>query len=137
LEQLRLENDIRAQSFALREKELDTATRAREQALTESQEHLRALLRVLERDRAAHAARETRISDLEGQLENYRRQLTTIVSRAVANKRMRKAKKSSARLKHPKSSRGPTRQPIRRKNAKGRAPSAQQANRPALSRSTR
>src|SRR5271168_3685327 len=47
LEQVRLENEIRAQSFALREKELDAAARARERALTESQEHLRALLRVL------------------------------------------------------------------------------------------
>ncbi len=92
LEQLRLENDIRAQSFALREKELDTATRAREQALTQSQEHLRALLRVLERDRAIHAGRETRISDLEAQLENYRRQLAAIVSRIVDDRQRQKPK---------------------------------------------
>ena len=90
LEQLRLENEIRAQSFSLRQKELDAAARARERALTESQEHLRALLRVLERDRSTHAAREARIADLEAQLETHRLQLATIVRRAVSERRLKR-----------------------------------------------
>jgi hypothetical protein len=96
LEQLRLENEVRAQSFARREKELDAAARARELALTESQEHLRALLRVLERDRLTHAAREARIADLEGQLATYRRQLANIVARAVNDHRTLRSKGQSA-----------------------------------------
>jgi hypothetical protein len=127
LEQLRLENDIRAQSFSLREKELDAAARARERALTESQEHLRALLRVLERDRATHAAREARIADLESQLEACRRQLATIVTRAAREQTTRKAKRAPAPplpLQSVKAARRPTPPPVRRGKQKTRKASA-------------
>jgi plasmid replication DNA-binding protein KfrA len=137
LEQLRLENEIRAQSFTLREKELDAAARAREQALTESQEHLRALLRVLERDRATHAAREVRIADLEAKVDTYRRQLATIVSRAITDHRTRKSKRSSARLMDAKPSRRPTPLPVRSKKTKERQPSAPRPRRSARSQRTR
>ena len=110
LEQLRLENDIRAQSFSLREKELDAAARAREQALTESQEHVRALLRVLERDRATHSAREARIADLEAQLATYRRQFAAVITRAVST---HEARKADARP-HPSSTANKSQQPIKR-----------------------
>lgn len=139
LEQLRLENETRAQSFALRESELDTAARARERALTESQEHLRALLRVLERDRGAHAAREARIADLEAQLETYRRQLANIVARAVSDHRSRKVKVGAAapsRLKKVKPPRRPTRHPPGRKWPKGPRPSPRRARERARSRRT-
>jgi hypothetical protein len=117
LKQLHLENEIRAQSFALREKELDIAARAREQALTESQEHLRALMRVLERDRANHAASEARIAGLQAQLDSYRRQVAAIVTRAVTEhtpKKVNKATAPSSRLKKATTHRRPPRQRARR-----------------------
>src|SRR6204780_2040698 len=51
LEQIRIENDARAQSFELREKEFETAARERERALADSRDHLLSTLRMLESDR--------------------------------------------------------------------------------------
>jgi septal ring factor EnvC (AmiA/AmiB activator) len=72
LAQIQLENDLRSQSLALREKEYDTAARERERALTETRDQLRALLRMLERERATVRAKEKRIADLEKQMEDAR-----------------------------------------------------------------
>jgi hypothetical protein len=87
LAQIRLENEVRAQSFVLREKEFETATRARERALADSRDHLLSTLRMLESDRATLRAREARIADLEAQIEDYRRQIATLVERLVIRNR--------------------------------------------------
>jgi hypothetical protein len=93
LEQIQLENELRAQSFALRETEWDTAARARERALADSREHLLLLLKTLGRDQATLRARDARIADLESQIEQYRGQLTTLIGGAVAKNRARAQRK--------------------------------------------
>src|SRR5712664_4820565 len=52
LAQIQVENELRAQSFALREREWDTAARERERALADSREHLLLLTKTLGRDQA-------------------------------------------------------------------------------------
>jgi len=87
LEQIRIENELRAQSFVLREKEFEVAARARERALADSRDHLLSTMRMLESDRQALRAKDVRILDLEAQVEDYRRQLATVIARAVARSR--------------------------------------------------
>jgi hypothetical protein len=87
LEQIRIENDVRAQSFEMRERAYETAARERERALADSRDHLLSTLRMLESDRATLKAREGRITELEAQVEDYRRQLATVIARAVAKNR--------------------------------------------------
>jgi hypothetical protein len=87
LAQIRIENELRAQSFVLREKEFETATRERERALAHSRDHLLSTLRMLESDRAILRARDARIADLEAQVEDYRRQLATLIGHRVARNR--------------------------------------------------
>jgi hypothetical protein len=69
------------------------AARERERALADSRVHLLSTLRVLEHDRATLKAREARILELETQVEDYRRQLALLVTRAVARNRTSKTKK--------------------------------------------
>jgi hypothetical protein len=99
LEQIRIENDVRAQSFEMREREFETAARERERALADSRDHLLVTLRMLESDRATLRAREARIVALEAQVEDYRRQLATVIARAVARNRalVERKPRSSAR----------------------------------------
>jgi hypothetical protein len=87
LERLRIENEVRGQSFSSREKEFETAARERERALADSRAHLLSTLRMLESDRAAMRAKDARISALEAQIEEYRRQLATLIERAVTRNR--------------------------------------------------
>jgi hypothetical protein len=87
LEQIRIENEVRAQSFEMRERAYETAARERERALADSRDHLLSTLRMLESDRAALKVRETRIAELEAQVEDYRRQLARVITRAVAKSR--------------------------------------------------
>jgi plasmid replication DNA-binding protein KfrA len=87
LEQIRIGNEVRAQSFEMREREFETAARERERALADSRDHLLATLRMLESDRATLRAREARIAALEAQVEDYRRQLATVIERAVSRNR--------------------------------------------------
>ncbi len=87
LEQLRIENEVRAQSFELRERAYESTTRERERALADSRDHLLATLRMLESDRATLRAREQRISALAAQVEEYRVQLARLIARAVAKNR--------------------------------------------------
>jgi len=61
LEQLKIENEVRAQSFEMRERAYETAVR--ERALADSRDHLLSTLRMLESDRAPLKARETRIAE--------------------------------------------------------------------------
>jgi Plasmid replication region DNA-binding N-term len=84
LAQIQVENELRAQSFALRETEWDTAARARERALADSRAHLLLLTKTLGRDQATLRARDARIADLESQVDHYRRQITTLMAVVVA-----------------------------------------------------
>ena len=95
LEQIRIEHEVRAQSFEMREKEFETAARERERALADSRDHLLSTLRMLESDRATLRAREARIAALEAQVEDYRRQLATVIARAVTRNRTLAAHKPS------------------------------------------
>ena len=89
LTQLQLENDVRSQSFALREREMDAATRGREQALREAREQIALLMRELGADRETMRAQVARITELSGELQAYRQQLGRAVTRAVAKHRSR------------------------------------------------
>jgi len=125
LEQIRIENEVRAQSFELREKEFETAARERERALADSRDHLLSTLRMLESDRATLRSRDARIAALEAQVEDYRRQLATVIARAISRNRTLAARKPSLsrRLKpqaKPKRRVAP-KKPARRPKPKGRA----------------
>jgi len=87
LEQLRRDTELRSHSFDLREKEWDLAACARERALADAREHVNVLLKELAADRAELRARDARIADLESQLEDFRRQLATVIARAIAKNR--------------------------------------------------
>lgn len=87
LEQLRRETDLRVHSVELREKAWDMAARVRERALADAREQIGLLMKELAADRETLRVREGRIADLESQLEENRRHLTTVIARAVAKNR--------------------------------------------------
>lgn len=124
LEQIQIENDLRAQSFALREKEYETAARARERALADTRDHLLSTMRMLESDRQALRAKDSRIADLEAQVERHRQQLATVIARAVTRNRVADERrpraavdvKPKAKLKR----RGTPKKPGRAKRPRGR-----------------
>jgi hypothetical protein len=125
LEQIRIENEVRAQSFGLREREFETAARERERALADSRDHLLSTLRMLESDRATLRAREARIAALEAQVEDYRRQLARLIERAVTRNRTLAARKPRP-ANRPKPAtkakrRASPKKPARRPKPKGRA----------------
>jgi hypothetical protein len=98
LEQLRRDTDARAHSVALREKEWDLAARVRERALADTREQVNVLMKELTADRAELRSRGAHILDLETQLEGYRQQLASLVTRAVARTRALRTKKPPARV---------------------------------------
>lgn len=69
------------------EKEWDLAARVRERALADAREHVNVLMKELATDRAELRARDARIADLESQLEGCRRQIATLITRAIAKNR--------------------------------------------------
>jgi recombinational DNA repair ATPase RecF len=71
-------------SVELREKDWDLAARVRERALAEARDQVNLLMKELAIDRAELRARDARIADLETQLEEHRRQLATVIARAIA-----------------------------------------------------
>jgi hypothetical protein len=87
LEQLRRDTELQAHSVELREKDWDLAARVRERALADAREHIGLLMKELLTDRAELRARDTRIADLESQLEQHRRQLAIVIARTVAKNR--------------------------------------------------
>src|ERR1035441_10425953 len=89
LEQLKRDTDLYAHSLQLREKEWDLAARVRERALAETRAQVNVLLKELATDRAELRSRETRIADLEVQLEQLREQLAPIIARAIVKQRAR------------------------------------------------
>jgi hypothetical protein len=92
LEEIKRDTESKARSMELREKEWDMAARARERALADTREQVNLLLRELGNATAELRAREVRIADLESQLEDHRRQLVAVISRAVAKSRTTKSK---------------------------------------------
>jgi hypothetical protein len=94
LDQIQLENEIKKLSFELREKEMDTQARERERALADSRDHLLLLSKTLARDQALLSVRDTRIAELETQVEQYRRQLAALIASAVAQHRSRRKPKA-------------------------------------------
>jgi hypothetical protein len=87
LEQLRRDTDVRVRSVELREKEWDIAARVRERALTDAREQVNLLMKEVALDHAELRARDARITDLQNQLEEHRRQLVTVIARAVSKNR--------------------------------------------------
>lgn len=114
LEQIRIENDVRAQSFEMRERAYENAARERERALADSRDHLLSTLRMLEGDRATLKVRETRIAELEAQVEDYRRQIALVISRAVAKNRAL-VEREPRSIPRPKTKRSATRRPAFKK----------------------
>jgi hypothetical protein len=99
LAQIQMEAELRARSLELREKDYDAAARVREKALADSREHILLLMKTLGRDQANVRAQETRIADLEAQLDQYRQQLATLIAGAVSRRRVaRKPPAGSASL---------------------------------------
>jgi hypothetical protein len=96
LQELKRDTDARAHSLELREKEWDLAARVRERALVDTREQVNLLLKELGNATAKARARETRITDLEIQLEEHRRQLVTVIGSAVSKSRA--ASKPKARV---------------------------------------
>jgi Plasmid replication region DNA-binding N-term len=90
LKQSQLESEIKKLSFDLREQEIDTQARERERALTDSRDHLLLLSKTLARDQALLSVRDTRIAELQTQVEQYRRQLAALIASAVAPYRSRR-----------------------------------------------
>jgi hypothetical protein len=76
-EQIEAENQLRAHSLELREKEWEVAARERERALADAREHLLLLSKSLGRDQATLKARDQRILDLEAQIAQYRQQIAS------------------------------------------------------------
>jgi transketolase len=98
LEQLRRDTDLRAHSVELREKEWDLAARVRERALADAREHVNLLMKELALGSAELRARDAHIADLESQLEEHRRQLATVIARAIAKNRAIAVKKPRRRI---------------------------------------
>ncbi len=96
LDELKRDTDARARSQELREKEWETAARVRERALTDARAQVNMLMQELVLNRAELRARDTRIADLESQLEEHRRQLETVIARAVSRNREATAEKLRA-----------------------------------------
>jgi hypothetical protein len=82
----------------MREKEWDMAARVRERALADAREQIGLLMKELAADRVALRAREVRIADLESQVEEHRRQLATVIARAIAKNRAVAVKKPKRKI---------------------------------------
>jgi len=87
LAQIQMENEIRAQSFALRERELDAQARARETTLADSRDHLLLLIQSLAHEQQTVRAQESRIANLNTQLRQSQKQLATLIAAAVVRNR--------------------------------------------------
>jgi len=87
LRQLEVENEIKQQSFELRERENDAQARERERALADARDHLLSLSKALSREQATNQAQERRIADLEAEVAQYRNQIGALIAGAIAEKR--------------------------------------------------
>jgi hypothetical protein len=114
LEQLRRDIDHRVRSVEMREKEWDMAARVRERALADAREQVSLLMKELATDRAELRSRDSRVADLESQIEEHRRQLATVIARAIAKNRAVAVKKPKRKIRA---------KPKRRISLKKRVPS--------------
>jgi hypothetical protein len=87
LKEIESENQLRAHSLELREKEWEAGARERERALADAREHLLLLSKSLGRDQATLQARDQRILDLEAQIEQYRQQIAGLIAGATTRHR--------------------------------------------------
>lgn len=87
VQELKRDSDARARSLELREKEWDMSARVRERALVDTREQVNLLLKELGNATAELRARDSRIADLDSQLESHRRQLATVIASAVSKNR--------------------------------------------------
>ena len=101
LDELKREVDLRVHSVELRENQWDMAARVRERGLAEAREQVSLLMKEVAVERAELRARDARIADLEAQLEEQRRHLATVITRAIAKNRAaaRKKPRSTSRAK--------------------------------------
>jgi hypothetical protein len=81
------QTDLRAQVLSLREEELQTTVREREQNLAESRDQVAALIKELAGARATMRAQMNRITELSTEVERLRQQVALIVTRAVTQQR--------------------------------------------------
>jgi hypothetical protein len=87
LKEIAAENEVRAHSLTLREREWETAARERERALADAREHLLLLSTSLSREQATVEARDARIADLEAQIGQFRQQIAGLLAGAIARQR--------------------------------------------------
>jgi hypothetical protein len=99
LDELRRDTDARARSIALREKEWDMAARIRERALADTREQVNLLLKELANATTELRANKMQIGSLQSQIEDYRRQLATVIARAVSRNRAAAAPNRAAPVK--------------------------------------
>ena len=95
LDELRRSTEAHALSVEMREKHWDMAARVRERALTDSREHVDLLLRELASANAELRTNKTQMTDLQAQMEDYRRQISTMIAR-VANRKRKPGVKGKA-----------------------------------------
>ena len=119
LEELRRDTDVRARSLELREKEWDMAARVRERALVDTREQVNLLLKELANATAEIRANKAQIAGLQLLIEDYRRQLATVIARAVSRHRAPRAKKPKVQAKSQKRKRKPKKSVISNR-ARGR-----------------
>lgn len=86
---------------------MDTQARERERALADSRDHLLLISKTLARDQTLLSVRDTRIAELETQVDQYRRQLAALIASAVAQHRSRRKPKAQ----RPVTARAPRRRP--------------------------
>jgi hypothetical protein len=87
LKEIAAENEVRAHSLTLRERQWETAARDRERALADAREHLLLLSTSLSREQATVQARDARIADLEAQIGQFRQQIAGLLAGAIARQR--------------------------------------------------
>jgi hypothetical protein len=110
LARIEVENEIRAHSLVLREREIDALARERERALADSRAHEQLLIKTLGRDQATLRACQARVAELETQVGQYRQQIATLIAAAVTRNRAR-TKRAAGPLKPVRRRRPPSQKP--------------------------
>jgi hypothetical protein len=101
LEGLKRDTDARARSLELREKEWDMAARVREQALADTREQVNLLLRQLSNATGELHTRDARIGDLQGMVDQYRAQITSLIAAAIVKNRTKATSPTKPRTPSP------------------------------------
>ena len=107
LENLKRDTESRTRSLELREREWDMAARIRERALVDAREQVNVLLKELANATAELRAKNSEISNLESQIEDHRRQLATVIARAISRNRTKPISRKSKPKAKPKAKKRP------------------------------